>query len=496
MLTIQHSKKIWNKLLISLVLIFSFTSVAFAIGENYITNTFNGKGYIYDRTPPGTRSSSYALTDGSYVKDNTNNFINRCESNATNCDASLDQTTLSNGGTYYFYNETTNEYVTATFTYDVGFSDLIVYIKEPTNSTPTLTTIPNQTKDEDFTDFNITINANDADDDNLSFRVDMNDTSILNASFSAGLKTKATYVNGVPLTITPIANKFGTVELNVTVTDTSDANVSEVFTITVNSVNDKPTITSTPVTEVNQNSSYSYGLEANDSDGDALSWSVTSGTNLPSWLSLNSGTSSLYGTPTVAGVYDVNLTLSDGNATVAHNFQITVADSTSPTTDITVAVSDNGTDVETTVRFNSALTVIRTDENARNIIVGDSNITLSVDSNGTARYTVTYRGVTTKVVSSIKGTKVVVDASGNIESTSEIEKNGFIYRAIISTNVEGKTQTKFVKIDVATGQELVISNTLKSTTPYQAGNEAAIIELNSLIYIKVSTPLDATLVVE
>ena len=48
-----------------------------------------------------------------------------------------------------------------------------------------------------------------------------------------------------------------------------------------------PTVTSTALISVDEANNYNYTLGATDADGDVLTWSVKSGTTLPSWLSLN-----------------------------------------------------------------------------------------------------------------------------------------------------------------------------------------------------------------
>jgi hypothetical protein len=52
-----------------------------------------------------------------------------------------------------------------------------------------------------------------------------------------------------------------------------------------------PTITSTEITSAAEDSLYSYAMTANDDDNDTLTWSVTTGTTLPDWLSLSEGES-------------------------------------------------------------------------------------------------------------------------------------------------------------------------------------------------------------
>ncbi|RLB64307.1 MAG: hypothetical protein DRH04_11600, partial [Deltaproteobacteria bacterium] len=70
-------------------------------------------------------------------------------------------------------------------------------------------------------------------------------------------------------------NWTGDVDLRITATDQDQLSVqSNVFTLSVLNVNDKPVITSTPITEVNVGESYTYQVEAVDGDQDILTYSL------------------------------------------------------------------------------------------------------------------------------------------------------------------------------------------------------------------------------
>jgi len=116
----------------------------------------------------------------------------------------------------------------------------------------------------------------------------------------------------------------GTFDVNLTVTDGTNS-VDHSFQITaVTEV--APTISSTPVTTASLNQPYSYSLVATDGNNDTLTWSVKSGTTLPSWITFDNNVTApkISGTPTTAGNYDVNLTVTDGTNVIPHNFTISV----------------------------------------------------------------------------------------------------------------------------------------------------------------------------
>lgn len=84
-----------------------------------------------------------------------------------------------------------------------------------------------------------------------------------------------------------------------------------------------PVITSVSVTEVVSNNAYNYTLTATDTDGDDLTFAAPV---LPQWLSFNSATGVLSGTPTISniGIHNVSLTVNDGTERVVQTFSIIV----------------------------------------------------------------------------------------------------------------------------------------------------------------------------
>ena len=96
------------------------------------------------------------------------------------------------------------------------------------------------------------------------------------------------------------------------------------FVINVDVDNQKPIITSTPVTSVDNYSVYSYTVTAVDGDAtDTLSFYAVS---IPSWLSFDEETATLSGTPEKVDVgdHDISLMVTDGYDEVPHNFKIRV----------------------------------------------------------------------------------------------------------------------------------------------------------------------------
>lgn len=85
----------------------------------------------------------------------------------------------------------------------------------------------------------------------------------------------------------------------------------------VTATNAPPTIQGQPGTSVLAGQAYSFQANANDPNGDALTFSAA---NLPSWASLNASTGRLSGTPTATdvGTYAaITISVSDGKASAS-----------------------------------------------------------------------------------------------------------------------------------------------------------------------------------
>jgi len=104
--------------------------------------------------------------------------------------------------------------------------------------------------------------------------------------------------------------------------------------------NHAPVITSTAVTSATKDEPYSYDVNATDSDGDTLTYSLTT---KPSGMGINSSTGLITWTPTTSGDNNVTVKVSDGELSDTQSF--------------TIAVEENGTSlgqVQLITPFNGA----------------------------------------------------------------------------------------------------------------------------------------------
>jgi hypothetical protein len=216
----------------------------------------------------------------------------------------------------------------------------------------------------DFTNFTITVlNTNDApvittidvettnEDELYSVDYDATDIDPTNDTLTWSLWTNAGWLNidagtGV-LSGTPDNSDVGSYWVEVTVDDGNDGNHSTNFTLTVNNVNDDPTIISPlpPHADAVEDTLYYLDFEADDIDlpGDTLTWHLTTDAG---WLAIDDVTGNISGTPTNDDVGDswVNISVDDGNlGSDWQNFTLTVTnvndDPVITTTDVTTATA-------------------------------------------------------------------------------------------------------------------------------------------------------------
>ncbi len=112
------------------------------------------------------------------------------------------------------------------------------------------------------------------------------------------------------------ANIVGTYTLTLIGRDSTGSTDCYHLTLKVTSApteNHAPDITSTPVTQVNEGTHYSYDVDATDEDGDDLTYSLT---EKPEWLSINSDTGLISGTSPYIDAdtsFTVQVRVSDGS---------------------------------------------------------------------------------------------------------------------------------------------------------------------------------------
>ena len=190
----------------------------------------------------------------------------------------------------------------------------VEYDLEPNNSAPTANS-QSVTTDEDA-EVGVVFTGSDPDLDTLTY-------SIVSNPIHGALSGTAPN-----LTYTPAPNYNGPDSFIFKMNDGALDSATATVSITVNPVNDPPSFTSMPVTNINKNLSYTYNVTASDVDTPVESIVITVLTK-PSWLNFSyqgNGIATLSGTPNRnnAGTHSVSLRVSDGLLAVEQNFTLTV----------------------------------------------------------------------------------------------------------------------------------------------------------------------------
>lgn len=182
------------------------------------------------------------------------------------------------------------------------------------NDPPTITSNPVKTAVEDQ-QYIYDVEAEDIDiGDMLSYGLDS----------SPGGMTIDT--NSGIITWKPTNEDVGVIPISVKVVDSGSARATQAFTITVENVNDPPSITSLPVINAKIDTGYLYDVEASDIDltDDVMSFSITT---YPEGMTIDPATGVITWTPSVdqQGSNNVVVVVSDGNGgTHRQAFTITV----------------------------------------------------------------------------------------------------------------------------------------------------------------------------
>ena len=226
---------------------------------------------------------------------------------------------------------TLNLRVTATDTGNLSVSDSFTLTVNNVNEAPTVAVpLADQQATEDAP-FNFVVPTTTFAD------VDPGDVLTYSASLAGG-GNLPTWLSFNPTTRTftgtPLNGDVGPLGLTVTVTDSGNLNVSTSFTLTVQNVNDAPTVAN-PIVDQSAptGAAFTFTVPTNtfaDVDlGDTLTYSATlaNGSALPAWLSFNSTTRVFSGTPNSgdAGVANIKVTATDtGSLSASDFFDLTV----------------------------------------------------------------------------------------------------------------------------------------------------------------------------
>jgi len=273
------------------------------------------------------------------------------ENNPTNGTASIiDVTTTDSNG-----NQVTTKQIEYNPSSNFNGSDSLVYSVSDGNGgivTKTLNITVNSVNDAPFAaNDNVSLNednsvkisvlANDSDVEDSSF--DKNNIAII----AAALHGTVVLNDDLTFTYTPDSNYFGTDSFSYQIKDRNGAssNVANVY-LDVASVNDAAMIDGVARSQnLAAGKFFSYDFSKfgfSDADGDEISVSIklADGSDIPSWLSFDSETKILSGTPgdSDAGSIALQLIASDGKAQTIQKFDLAISKPITQNPNITVNV--------------------------------------------------------------------------------------------------------------------------------------------------------------
>lgn len=194
---------------------------------------------------------------------------------------------------------------------------------DPANTAPTITTLPlTEIYFEEV--YRSKVEADDAEYDELSYSI-----SGAPAGFSINAETGD--IEALPFSTSGITltydGKYVVGGVVVSVTDGSFVTSSEPFDLTFMVRQLPPGIAGAPEGPIEIGQVFSFTPDSSDVNGDELTFSAA---NLPSWMSIDSLTGTISGTPTEVGTYEgITITVSDGKfESVLPAFSLTVVDPT------------------------------------------------------------------------------------------------------------------------------------------------------------------------
>jgi predicted extracellular nuclease/PKD repeat protein len=166
--------------------------------------------------------------------------------------------------------------------------------------------------------------------------------------------------------------------------------------------------------------------------------------------------------------------------------EVTITDSlTGKSKSLVIKLKDSQTDIDR--EGNIVVTTPIDDSSA-------IQTTISVD--GKVEHVITYNNKTTKAEAQGDEANTTVDENGTVETHIQNEEGEFIYKAVVVTDKEGNSKTKFVKIHKVTGEQIDLSHTLRSDMNFEHGSTMKIFKRNGKIFIKTRTKLTTDLVIE
>lgn len=154
-----------------------------------------------------------------------------------------------------------------------------------------------------------------------SYHAEASDTSELTFALDGNITGWAS-INSVTGIVSGTPIVLGNYWQNISASDDFNHLVWQNTSVTVFS--DTPYFTSTPITTGTVNVTYMYDSSASDNESEPLTYGLEG--NITNWATIDSSTGVITGTPTIAGVYWMNVTVTDYNNDVVYQSTEVVID--------------------------------------------------------------------------------------------------------------------------------------------------------------------------
>ena len=260
--------------------------------------TYNG---IDNDTP------SFSLANGMVISKDVPEDLVYSISGGSDIVAELVGTTITFTAAQDFYG---SEEFTATVADDLASdSQTFTVTVNAVNDAPVLAAVTNVSFDEDGSG-STTLSGSDVDLDGLTYSISGGSEATISAELV-----------GTTVTFTPFANYNGSETFTATVTD-GEFVASQTFTVTVNAVNDAPTLAAVDAVSFDEDGSGSTTLTGSDIDSNSLTYSVSSGTDITA--SVDGATVSFSAPANFNGSESFTATVTDGEFSASQIFTVTV----------------------------------------------------------------------------------------------------------------------------------------------------------------------------
>jgi hypothetical protein len=308
---------------------------------------------------------------------------------------------------------------------------------------------------------------------------------------SATVKTQGSkgtaVINADDVTYTPNDNQTGSDSFVLTIVDNEGGEIDVTITIdninTVNSNTSNTTNNTDTTTTINPNKKVDFNI--------TIPTTATGGKKSFVINTIDTDTNTTDGGLNFDFNGDLNLTTtkSDDNTTFTIDTELTNE------VNLSIVVNENGTtsnsvlfDDNKSFDIESLVTDINTSvEDNGTLIINNSNIKVQIEpTNKKISHVVTTGLVISKGTSKIPDTKTILN-SDKVQTISQpqvyTKGTDIKIEAIIETLLNGETYTKFKTTNLSTNIS-IIQDTTDSSTPFESGNEAEIIEEDGLLKLK------------